>query len=156
MAAFGEKLRREREGRGVPIEAICETTKLSVRYIRAIEDGQFGEMPGGVFRRGFLRSYLDALGLDVAIWMRLFEQSCVESGINEPNESGWVAFAENVSSRRPGLRRRKTLKWLGVAAMVVGVLIAGWCCWRLVAHQGSRSAGTAKLAPSIDGKKLPG
>jgi cytoskeleton protein RodZ len=134
MAAFGEQLRREREERGVPIEAICETTKVPARYIRALEAGDLAELPGGVFRRGFVRSYLGALGLEEGVWMTRFEESCRESGIIQPGETEWVAFAENVSSGRLASKRGMGLKWLGVMAMVAGVLIAGWLCWRLVAH----------------------
>jgi cytoskeleton protein RodZ len=134
MAAFGEQLRREREGRRVSIETICETTKVPARYIRALEAGELGELPGGVFRRGFVRSYLGALDLDEAVWMTRFEESCRESGIVEPGDTEWVTFAENVSSRRAASKRGMQLKWLGVLAMVAGVAIAVWVCWRIVAH----------------------
>ena len=116
VEAFGEQLRREREQRGVALEAICDATKVPARHIRALEAGAFADLPGGVFRRGFLRSYLNALGLEEVSWMRRFEQSCRESGLPEPPETGWVAFAENVKNNRAATRRRTGLRKLRLKA----------------------------------------
>jgi hypothetical protein len=82
VAAFGEQLRHERESRGLAIEAIYNATKVPIRYIRALEAGSFRELPGGVFRRGFVRSYLGVLGLEESSWMQRFEESCRESGVS--------------------------------------------------------------------------
>jgi len=64
MAAFGENLQREREMRGVTLEEISAATKISVRFLRAIEGEDFGALPGGVFTRSFIRTYARYLGLD--------------------------------------------------------------------------------------------
>jgi cytoskeleton protein RodZ len=93
-AAFGDQLRRERERRGVAVEAICASTKVPVRHIRSLEAGAFRDLPGGVFRRGFVRSYLGALGLEEASWMARFEESCRQSGVRDPADTNWVTFAE--------------------------------------------------------------
>ena len=86
MAAFGEELRRAREERGMAMEAICAATKVPLKHIRALEAGALAELPGGVFRRGFVRSYLGVLGLEEGSWMRRFEESCRESGMRDPND----------------------------------------------------------------------
>jgi cytoskeleton protein RodZ len=64
MPTFGENLRREREMRGVTLQEIGESTKISLRLLRAIEEDHFSELPGGVFTRSFIRSYARYLGLD--------------------------------------------------------------------------------------------
>jgi cytoskeleton protein RodZ len=64
MAAFGENLRREREMRGVTLEEISAATKISVRFLQAIEHEDFDRLPGGVFTRSFIRTYARYLGLD--------------------------------------------------------------------------------------------
>jgi cytoskeleton protein RodZ len=64
MAAFGENLRREREMRGVTLEEISAATKISVRFLQAIEREDFETLPGGVFTRSFIRTYARYLGLD--------------------------------------------------------------------------------------------
>ena len=64
MATFGENLRREREMRGVSLEEISAATKISSRFLGALEDEQFSKLPGGIFTRGFIRAYAKYLGLD--------------------------------------------------------------------------------------------
>jgi len=64
MPAFGENLRREREMRGVTLEEISTATKISLRFLDAIEREDFAKLPGGIFSRSFIRSYARYLGLD--------------------------------------------------------------------------------------------
>jgi len=64
LGAFGEKLRKQREQRGLALDAISNVTKISTRMLRALEDEQFGQLPGGVFNKGFVRAYARQVGLD--------------------------------------------------------------------------------------------
>ncbi|HMD86309.1 MAG TPA: RodZ domain-containing protein [Terriglobia bacterium] len=64
MPAFGENLRREREMRGVSLEEISSATKISMRFLEAIEREEFSKLPGGIFSRSFIRTYARYLGLD--------------------------------------------------------------------------------------------
>jgi cytoskeletal protein RodZ len=142
VTAFGEELRRAREERGLTVETISEATKVSVRHIRALEAGEYGQLPGGVFRKGFVRSYLDALGLEEDIWIQHFEQSCRESGLKEPTSEEWAKFAENVRNNRVVLRRRRGMKWLGVGILLLTMALVGWGVWLRVTHR-----GMPRLAP---------
>ncbi len=135
VAAFGEDLRRVREERGVAVETICNTTKVPAKHIRALEAGAFAELPGGVFRRGLVRSYLAALGLDESVWMRRFEETCREKGMGDPSGMEWVAFAENVKNSRTVMSRRARIRWVGVVILLALLSLAGWCGWRLATHR---------------------
>ena len=64
MGAFGEKLRKQREQRGITLDAISKTTKISTRMLRALEDEHFDQLPGGVFNKGFVRAYARQVGLN--------------------------------------------------------------------------------------------
>jgi Helix-turn-helix domain/Domain of unknown function (DUF4115) len=64
VGAFGEKLRQQREQKGISLDAISTTTKISTRMLRAIEDEHFDQLPGGVFNKGFVRAYARHVGLD--------------------------------------------------------------------------------------------
>jgi cytoskeleton protein RodZ len=61
---FGEHLRREREMRGVSLEEISAATRISTRFLEALEKEEWDNLPGGVFNRGFIRSVARFLGLD--------------------------------------------------------------------------------------------
>lgn len=64
MGTFGERLRREREKRGIGLDEIATATKISARNLRALEDEKFNQLPGGIFNRGFVRAYAKFLGID--------------------------------------------------------------------------------------------
>ncbi|HEY6902820.1 MAG TPA: RodZ domain-containing protein [Candidatus Acidoferrales bacterium] len=61
---FGEHLKREREMRGVSLSEISAATRISTRFLEAIENDRWNELPGGAFNRGFIRSIARFLGLD--------------------------------------------------------------------------------------------
>ena len=63
MGSFGEKLRRERELRGVALDDIADSTKIGTRMLRALEEEHFEVLPGGIFNKGFVRAYAKYLGL---------------------------------------------------------------------------------------------
>jgi cytoskeleton protein RodZ len=64
MASFGDNLRRERELRGVSLREIAEGTKISVRFLQALEEGRLEVLPGGLFPRSFVKQYAQFIGLD--------------------------------------------------------------------------------------------
>ena len=60
----GEFLRKVRQARGIELGDISQRTKISERYLRALEDEQFGDMPAAVYVRGYVTEYARALRLD--------------------------------------------------------------------------------------------
>jgi len=64
MGSFGEKLRRERELRGVSLREIADGTKISLRFLQALEQDRVEALPGGLFPRAFVKQYALFLGLD--------------------------------------------------------------------------------------------
>jgi cytoskeletal protein RodZ len=83
MASFGENLRRERELRGVSLRDMADATKISLRFLEALEKGRIDQVPGGLFARAFVRQYAKFLGLDAEkiVAEFLFEQG--QSGLPE-------------------------------------------------------------------------
>jgi cytoskeletal protein RodZ len=64
LASFGEELRREREIRGISVKEIADATKISRRFLEAIERNDHKTLPAPVFTRGFVREYARYLGLN--------------------------------------------------------------------------------------------
>lgn len=60
----GASLRNARERRGLAIESLSRITRIKPDLLRAIEANAFEKVPGGIFLRGFLRSYAREVGLD--------------------------------------------------------------------------------------------
>ena len=74
MVSLGEELKRERELREISLREISEATKISVRILEAIENDNYGKLPGGIFNRNFLRAYAGFIGLDPEIIVRKYQQ----------------------------------------------------------------------------------
>jgi transcriptional regulator with XRE-family HTH domain len=78
--AFGASLRRERERRGLSLAAIAEQTKVSAALLEGLERGDLSRWPAGIFRRGFVKAYADAVGLDPAEVLAEFSQLHPDDG----------------------------------------------------------------------------
>ena len=53
-----------RERKGISLEQISRNTKISARYLEAIERSEFEQLPGGVFRTSYIRQYARAIDYD--------------------------------------------------------------------------------------------
>lgn len=134
MERFGDELRMERERRMVTLDTICAVTKVSVRHLKALEAGNYRELPGGVFRKGIVRSYLNALELDASPWLEKFDAMLRESGALQPENDDWIEFAENVRRNRGGIDVGTGSRWVGVAVMMGTLVALGWGVWKFVLH----------------------
>lgn len=63
-ASFGEQLRLAREARGISLRQISEQTRISIRYLEAIEADDYKRLPGGIFNRSFIKAYAKQIGFD--------------------------------------------------------------------------------------------
>jgi len=72
---FGSYLKHERELRGVPLDEIAQSTKISISFLRALEEGRFEDLPGEVFIKGFIRSYGQAIGSNVDELMAAYHET---------------------------------------------------------------------------------
>lgn len=61
---LGEKLRQAREERGISISEVAEQTRISPLYIESIEKDDYSPLPGGIFNKGFVKSFAKYVGID--------------------------------------------------------------------------------------------
>jgi cytoskeleton protein RodZ len=64
MGSFGDRLKKEREQRGITLDDISLNTKIGTRLLRALEEEKFDQLPGGIFNKGFVRAYARHVGID--------------------------------------------------------------------------------------------
>jgi hypothetical protein len=79
MGELGARLVRAREARGLTLDDAERDTRISRRYLQALEAEEFEQIPAPVYARGFLRSYSQYLGLDATKMLELFPR--VENGV---------------------------------------------------------------------------
>jgi len=124
-STFGEHLRREREMRGVSLDEVSQATRIAPKFLEALENERWQELPGGVFNRGFLRSIARYLGLD--------EEALVAEYAQATNDRPQVAeWALNTSDRsmepRSGSKARLVVLTLLLVLAAAGA--AGWWGWQ--------------------------
>ncbi len=64
MNQIGKELKEIREEKGISLEEVAEKTKIPLRFLQAIENGRWEELPEEVYLRGFIKTYAEVLGLD--------------------------------------------------------------------------------------------
>ncbi len=75
MKQIGKELKEVREEKGISLEEIAEKTKIQPRFLRAIESGNWEDLPEEVYLRGFLKTYADALGLEGQEFVESYNRS---------------------------------------------------------------------------------
>ena len=71
LSEFGQKLKQEREAKGITLQQIQQKTKISLHILKAIEEGNTSLLPHPVYVKGFVQDYARNLGLD---WKEIGEQ----------------------------------------------------------------------------------
>ncbi len=61
---LGQKLRQAREEKGITLGEVAEQTRISPLYIESIENDDYRALPGGIFNRGFVKSFAKYVGVD--------------------------------------------------------------------------------------------
>jgi len=147
---FGERLKREREMREVSLEELTKATRISTRFLLALENEDWEKLPGGVFGHGFVRTIARYLGLDEESLLGEYDMA-----------RGGQALAEPA---KPEERIPSPPKWLPMAAVVVVLLIvialfyAGRYGWRrYAAHRAAKqSAVSSSPAAASQNSSSPG
>jgi cytoskeletal protein RodZ len=65
-----------RQQKGISLQAIAASTKLSVRQLEAIEAGDFARLPGGIYNTNYIRQYARAIDFDEADLIAFYQQCC--------------------------------------------------------------------------------
>jgi cytoskeletal protein RodZ len=147
---FGERLKREREMREVSLEELTKATRISTRFLLALENEDWEKLPGGVFGHGFVRTIARYLGLDEESLLGEYDMARGGQATVEP--------------AKPEERIPSPPKWLPVAAVFVVLLIvialfyAGRYGWRrYAAHRAAKqSAVSSSPAAASQNNSSPG
>jgi len=61
-----------RQTKGISLEQIAQASKINIRYLRAIEEGQFDKLPGGIFNTSYIRQYAKAIEYEEALLLAYY------------------------------------------------------------------------------------
>lgn len=113
--SLGEALRAARLSSGLSFAELSKTTRVHVRYLTALEQGDFSILPSRVFAIGYVRAYAAALGLDELTAVERFKRESPDPSVPLQPPVG-IAFQN--------MRRNSPKFLLGIGALVVAVV--GW------------------------------
>ncbi len=139
---FGERLKRERDMREVSMDELSKSTRISSRFLQALENEDWEKLPGGVFGHGFVRTIARYLGLNEESLLSEYDSARAEklpppAAIPEeriPSPPKWVPFAA-----------------LGAALLLgVGLILTTRYAWHRIAahHAAKQSAASAAASPA--------
>ena len=142
MAGFGEKLRRERELRGISLDQIATATKISTRMLKAIEDEKFDLLPGGIFNKGFIRAYAKFLGIDE-------EQAVADyvAAIGPEEQVDNIPQMADIPDRPARqVDEEATISWNAIVALVL-IMVLGYGGWWVYNHRKTERESRISSAP---------
>src|SRR5258708_12605612 len=149
MGAFGDRLRREREMRGITLDEIAESTKISRRHLEALEGEHFDQLPGGVFNKGFVRAYARFLGIDED--QAVADYSAASNEQPEPEDKFPLEIHEEPD--RDLNPRRSNLPLVFAVAPLIGVLV-GYGFWvKSRTHSSEAAQRLRQYAPANAGNQ---
>jgi Helix-turn-helix domain/RodZ C-terminal domain len=119
---IGNSLREARLRQGLELPELEQATKIRARYLRALEEEQFEQLPAATYVKGFLRSYADYLGLDGQLYVDEYNTRYVV-GEEEPVVRPRRSSAGR--AHRPIESRVIVFALVGIAA-VTALVIAAW------------------------------
>jgi cytoskeleton protein RodZ len=117
---IGSVFREARNRRKIDLSEVEAATRIRVRYLRAIENEEWDVLPGGVYTRGFIRTYAGFLGLDGERLAEDYRKS-VEGAQRGPTPELTAAPASRSSGRRWPAPRAS---WVAVAAVLLVAVVA--------------------------------
>lgn len=151
---IGRQLSEARENRRISLEQAERETRIRLKYLMAMEAGDFGALPNPVVARGFLRSYARYLGLDPEPLVEALQQTLPEPApfTRPPRREGRHVLEMDLS--RPAGSGLTAV--LSAALVVLLFAIAGYWLWAqgylsvpLIPGRGARTVPSPTLPPAI-------
>lgn len=149
--SIGETLRDARIAKGFTLDDLQQTTKIQKRYLIAIEDGNFSDLPGDFYVRAFIKQYAQTVGLDGNELLDEYSDQLPSTKtqeyvdrVNEDNPSTRSA-QRKVDDRAAKIKRQVPI--VAAVIVVVAVLIGIWLAT-------TRSSQSSNKAQNVDSSSV--
>jgi cytoskeleton protein RodZ len=147
MGVFGDRLRREREMRGITLDEISESTKISRRHLESLEREDFESLPGGVFNKGFVRAYARFLGLNEE--QAVADYSAAHN--EQPSPPDQFPLEVHEKPNRELKPQRSPISMILAVVALVAVLAAVWA----ISGRARRSENAPRIAVPAASTPVP-
>jgi cytoskeleton protein RodZ len=124
---IGPSLREARLRQGIDLRDAETATKIRTKYLRALEDERFDQLPAETYIRGFLRTYAEHLGLDGQLYVDEYSSRYT---VDEEHGAPPMRARRTATGRTPRRRRNRdggmVIAALAAIALVTALVIAAW------------------------------
>lgn len=121
---LGEKLQQAREARGITISEVAEQTRISALYLENIENNDYRNLPGGIFNKGFVKSYARYVGIDEQEALQDYSRLIVE----QQGEN-----ADEPKTYKPQVLTDERASSSSLMTIIFAVVILGLMTWGILA-----------------------
>ena len=135
MFEIGNSLREARTRRSIDFNQAEQATKIRARYLRALEDERFEQLPSQTYVKGFLRTYADYLGLDGQLY------------VDEFNSRFATGDDHDARVRRSSVRPERRTRRLETGIVLVAVALVAIVT--LVVTSAWQTSGSGSKAPKV-------
>jgi transcriptional regulator with XRE-family HTH domain len=115
MASLGQDLKRERELRGISLKEISSSTKISLRFLQALEEDRLDILPGSFFIKAILKAYAKFIGLEEDYVLNKYYETSLE--LEQSLES------KQVKRKARPTATKKIKKWIYALALIIILLL---------------------------------
>lgn len=127
---IGKKLQKARQAKGYTLDDLQQITKIQKRYLIAIEDEKFDELPGDFYVRAFVKQYADTVGLDGDDLLKEYENDLPKAKTAEYSDHIAQAVESRASQRKTignqVSRSRRYVPTIIITVVIILVLAAIW------------------------------
>lgn len=147
---LGEKLRQAREERGMTISEVAEQTRISALYLESIEADDYRILPGGIFNKGFVKSFAKAVGVDEQEALQDYARLVADQGnqiVDEPKTYRPEVLTDERNSS-------SNLPTIIVAVLILGLMTAGVLALVRYTQQNPAQTADANVASNANANSV--
>ncbi|TRM12459.1 helix-turn-helix domain-containing protein [Lentibacillus cibarius] len=123
---IGERLKEAREAKNLSLDKLQDMTKIQKRYLDAIEQGNFGILPGKFYARAFIKEYASAVGLDAKELMEEHKDEIPQTEEETPSQYTYIHRSRKDNSPAKGTSVFSLIPTVIVVLLIIGILAVVW------------------------------
>lgn len=146
---IGKKLHDKRVEMGLTLDDLQQSTKIQKRYLIAIEDEKFDELPGDFYVRAFVKQYAESVGMDGNELLVEYNEQLPETKTTEYSDHITKAVETRTGKAKAVDQVDKFRQYLPTALVVVVIVVILGAIWLTAIHSSRQSASNKIDSSSV-------
>lgn len=155
VTEIGSRLKEERLSKGYSIDDLQKITKIQKRYLLAIEEGDYANMPGSFYVRAFIKQYAEAVDLDGEELLTLYANEVPGVQVEQVTQSMSQSPSRRKTSSGPSSKALEAMPKYIAALFIVVIIVAIALLYQAKSKTGEPDALEDTPAVEIETKPTP-